>query len=546
VRLLRPLPRTITRLVSLAILVAWGLVMAALFNRSYIQASPANLATDLARFGSAAVWRGVYYRGEKIGFTVTQILPKGDGFELEEDGRLQMSFLGATTPVTIRTVARVGADFALRSFDFTLDPGPGATHVRGGIAGRLLTLGVTTTASLPRGSRTRTEERQLAQAPELLLNLPRRLANGGLVPGARHRWTIFDPATLSSAPVVIDVGNRELVLSAGRPIPAFRVDMECAGLRTTSWVTDTGELVREESPIGLMTVRETPGSARAMAVPQQVRTDTLAAAAVVPVTIRRIDEPRDVRRLRLRLEGADLSRVDVQGAGQSVHGDVVEIQDARNLRAGPGDPEAHRYLAAEPLIESDAPEIRAEADLAVRGVIGNRNRAERLTRYVNSILEKRPTVGLPSALEVLRARIGDGDAHTALYVAMARALGIPARIAAGLVSVRGAFYYQTWPEVNLDEGSDRALWLPVDPALNEFPADATHLRLVRGGLEKRALLLPLIGHLKMTVLDLELAPGATPILIGREPADLGPLAIPIPGREACCGCPTQPPIHATD
>ena len=41
-------------------------------------------------------------------------------------------------------------------------------------------------------------------------------------------------------------------------MPAFRVEMEFAGLRTTSWVTDTGEVIREESPLGLITVRETP------------------------------------------------------------------------------------------------------------------------------------------------------------------------------------------------------------------------------------------------------------------------------------------------
>jgi hypothetical protein len=44
--------------------------MALLVNRSYLQASTGNLATDLARYGAAAAWRGVYYRGEKIGFTV--------------------------------------------------------------------------------------------------------------------------------------------------------------------------------------------------------------------------------------------------------------------------------------------------------------------------------------------------------------------------------------------------------------------------------------------------------------------------------------------
>jgi hypothetical protein len=100
-RLLRPLPRPVTRLIFLVILIAWGAVMAALLNRSYLQASSANLATDLARFGSAAAWHGVYYRGEKIGFTVTQTLPKDAGSELEEDGRLQMSLLGATTAVVV-------------------------------------------------------------------------------------------------------------------------------------------------------------------------------------------------------------------------------------------------------------------------------------------------------------------------------------------------------------------------------------------------------------------------------------------------------------
>src|SRR4029079_17495875 len=90
-------------------------VLALRVSRAYLQASPVNLATDLARYTSAAVWHGVYYRGEKIGFTVDQTLAREDGFELEQEGRLQMSLLGATTPVAIRTTARVDKDFLLRS-----------------------------------------------------------------------------------------------------------------------------------------------------------------------------------------------------------------------------------------------------------------------------------------------------------------------------------------------------------------------------------------------------------------------------------------------
>ena len=55
-----PLSRNVTRPLTLLILIAWVAVMVALVNRSYVQAT-GNLATDLARYGSSAQWRGVYY-----------------------------------------------------------------------------------------------------------------------------------------------------------------------------------------------------------------------------------------------------------------------------------------------------------------------------------------------------------------------------------------------------------------------------------------------------------------------------------------------------
>jgi transglutaminase-like putative cysteine protease len=529
--LMQPLPLSVTRAISVIVLVSWAAVMALLVSRAYLQASP-NLATDLARYGSEAVWRGVYYRGEKIGFTVGQTIATADGFELQEDGRLQMVLLGATTAATLRTTARVDASFALREFSFSLDPGTGPIEVRGRVDGRRLTLAVTGAGA------TRTEVRELAEAPALSLNLPRVLANGGLVPGRRSQWTVFDPATLSNAPMVITVGERELVRGLPVPVPAFRVEMEFAGLRTTSWVTDTGEIVREESPLGLIAVRESADTARALAVSPRMQSDLLEASAVVPAMRTPIAEPRDVRRMRLRLEGVDLSAPDVDGGTQRVDADVIELLDAQGLQPGPADPTAPAYLAPGPFLESDAPEIVAEAEVAVRGVTGTRARAERLTRYVNALLEKKPTISLPSAREVLRTKVADCNEHTALYVAMARALGIPARIAVGLVYMHGAFYYHAWPEVYLDDGGGRGLWLPVDPTLNQFPADATHLRLLRGGLDRQAAILPLIGRMKMTVLDVELAPNSTPILVGRQAVDLGALAIPLPRREStCCLCP---------
>jgi len=361
------------------------------------------------------------------------------------------------------------------------------------------------------------------------LNLVRRLAEKGLTTGSRHRWSVFDPATLRNAPVQVTVGPREVVRAANLPVPAVRVEMEFSGVRTTSWITDTGEVIREESPLGFITVREAADRAQALAVPGQIRQDILEASAVVPQIapgVPPIGDPRDVRRLRIRVDAADLSTPDVIGVGQHVEQNIVEIIDAQRLGPATGDTNLARYLAPEPFIESDDPDIRAAAEEAVRDVRGSKSRAEALTRYVSSTLQKKPTVSLPSAREVLRTKIGDCNEHTALFVAMARSIGIPARIAVGLAFVRGAFYYHAWPEVYLAESTDRGFWLPVDPTFNQFPADSTHVRLARGGLDKQAAIIPMIGRIKITVLDVVVAPGSTPILVGQAENGVRPLFSP--------------------
>jgi transglutaminase-like putative cysteine protease len=530
-----PLSRRVTRPLSALMLIAWVVVMAVLVNRSYLQAN-GNLATDLARYGSAAQWRGVYYRGEKLGFTVSQTVPfedgEGQGFELQEDGQLQMALLGAHTITTLRTTARVNRAFELQSFEFSLDPGTGPIRIGGIVRGLELHISITS------GGRTRTEVRRLAERPMLSLNLVRRLADEGLTPGSVHRWHLFDPATLRNAPVTVSVGEREIVRSANLPIPAFRVDMEFNGLKTTAWITDTGEIVREESPLGFMTVRESPERARTLAIDGRIRQDLLETSAVVPIIEPRtprlppIGDPRSVRRIRMRVEGADLSSPDLQGVGQHIDGTTVEIADAQTLVAGPSSDELEQYLRSEPFLESDDPDIRAASKEAVGSAVGPRARAEALTRFVNSIVQKKPTVSLPSAREVLRTRIGDCNEHTALFVAMSRAAGIPARIVVGLAYVRGAFYYHAWPEVYIDEGKSRGFWLPVDPTFNQFPADATHFRLARGGLDKQAAILPMIGRVKITILDLEVAADSTQMLVGGEQSSLAGPQLGLPRRSA--------------
>jgi transglutaminase-like putative cysteine protease len=526
-RLIRPLPSRVARVLRALVVVAWLVQMGVLVRHAVLEASPGSLAADLVGYSAAAHWRGVYYRGEKLGFLVSETVADGDGFELQEEGRLQLSLFGTTAFANMKTVVRVDRAFALRSFTFALDPGTGPIRISGALEGTRLDLTIAT----PSGART--ESRHLETPPVLAANLGTSLAaRGGLRPGARHEVVLFDPATLRNSTATLVVRSREVVAVAGRPTPAFRVEVQFSGLSTTSWVTDVGEVVREESPMGLIIVRETRDRALAPAVPASVRADLLRAAAVVPSPPTRIDDPETVQLLRVRLEGLPSGAGDLEGAGQSASGDVIEVRDSRLVAPGPADPDASRFLAAEPLIESDDPEIRAEAERAVAGAREPRLRAERLVRHVNAILEQKPTVSLPSAREVLRTRVGDCNEHTALYVALARSVRVPSRVAVGLVYLHGAFYYHAWPEVYLQAAAQRGQWLPVDPTLNQFPADATHIRLSRGDLAQQTAILPMIGRARITVLEVRLPEGTVPVLVGRpQTAERAlPVDIPIPRR----------------
>jgi hypothetical protein len=531
-RILRPLPRVLTGPAAVVILVAWIVQMGVLLRTAYLEAP--TLAADLSRYGTGAQWKGVYYRGEKIGFMVGQTQATDDGFELSEDGRLQMTLLGATTAARIHTSARVDKRFTLRAFSFALDPGTGALEISGTIEGRRLLLSVKSP-----GGASRSETRELQDAPSLALNLPRQLAAAGLNVGASRTVSAFDPATLRNAPMQLSVEGREVIWAAGKPVPAFRVKATFQGLSSLSWITDVGEVVREESPMGLIVLRETRERATALAVPGSVQIDMLRTSAIQPTGPRIVDGTQ-LESLRLRLKGFTPSRAEADGAGQTVSGEVVEIVDALTQAPAPAGPGVLAALQPEPLIESDSPEIVAEAARAVGDSGLPKQKAERLTRYVAALLEKKPTVSLPSALEVLRTRVGDCNEHTALYVAMARAAGLPARIAVGLVHIHNGFYYHAWPEVFLEGPPGRGFWVPVDPTLNQFPADPTHVVLARGGLDRQAAILPAIGRASVEVLELKRRSGTSNVLVGRVARDTRPIQIPLPRRGDAIGCWSRP------
>ena len=132
------------------------------------------------------------------------------------------------------------------------------------------------------------------------------------------------------------------------------------------------------------------------------------------------------------------------------------------------------YLAATHHLESDHPEIIKIASEVTSGAVTPREKVKRLTGWVAREV-KDEYVDSFSALEVLHTRKGECQAHTLLYTAMARAVGIPTKLVAGLVYMEGlGFLYHSWAESYADG------WVTVDPTFNQVGVDATHIKLVEG------------------------------------------------------------------
>jgi len=206
-----------------------------------------------------------------------------------------------------------------------------------------------------------------------------------------------------------------------------------------------------------------------------------------------------LQRLTVRLRNAPLGGFDLDGDSQRLIHDTLLV--ARDSNATPGFtlPADTAHFAAtlrpERFLQSDDSAIVALAHRLVGKERNPRIVGERITRWVHDSLVKRVSLTVPDAVQVLRSRRGDCNEHTQLFLALARAAGLPARGAAGLAYVDGQFYYHAWPEIWLGR------WVPVDPTLGEFPADAGHLRFVVGDYRRQADLWRLVDALRIDVLS---------------------------------------------
>jgi hypothetical protein len=482
------------RSIGVAIVLFWCFMNAWLLKRElWAPPSPITLRSTARIAETIEEWWGVYYRGEKIGYAHQTIRPETAGYKVHDASDLRLQLLGATRPVSTRLEIDVDEEWALRRFDFNLQSNDIKFRARGEVTAGKLTLDVESAGNTTR------KEISLSQAPYLMAALKPYVATQQLEPGKQHFFSTFDPATLSQQTTAVTIEGREHIRIGQRLEPAIRIRQQFKGISVVSWIDGTGRTLREESPAGLSLVQQSADEARSLSGSRSVPLDLVTQTAITPD--KPILTPARKHSLTLKLTGVKLANFPmVNGSRQRLEGERLHItRDGVNQLPSISLPVRDRRLAAflesTPFLQSDHPRIRALAKEIVRGEQDARSAAVRIKDWVYREIAKEPTVSIPNALEVLQTKKGDCNEHTVLFNALARAAGIPAKTAIGIVYLRGAFYYHAWSEIWLGE------WISLDAVLDQFPADVTHVKFLEGEIDRQIDILQLIGALKIQVLE---------------------------------------------
>ncbi|MBM4193867.1 MAG: transglutaminase domain-containing protein [Gemmatimonadetes bacterium] len=508
------------------VIVAWLVGMALIVQRDVLIGETQRLAEAALRLSPGATFFVVEQGGAQIGFASTTIDTTTTGIDVADYFVADLTVAGSRQRASARSLVKLSRALALQGFDVNVDA-PGSKIAAGG-----RTEGDSAVVFVLSANGAAADSQRIAvQGPILLPTVVPLVMTLGRTPEVGREFNVptFDPTTMAQRPQALritaesvftvvdsarmDVARGEWVSALTDTVRAWRIEPagpDGPGFR--GWVDLQGRVVLAEQAGGITLRRmayEIAFENWRMARDRSAATSPGAGDIVerTAIAANALAGRARFRTLTVRLGGVGLGGYALDGGRQRLSGDTLTVQvDAESalqptwnfaerndsLRA-----RFRRELAAEPFLQvGSIPMFRKVVSIV--GLERDPVRvAQRINRWVHDSLAKVPTFSVPNALSVLESQRGDCNEHTQLYVALARTIGLPARIATGLAYVRGKFYYHAWPEVWLND------WVAVDPTFGQFPADAGHLRFQVGGVAQQAELIRLVGNLSINVLSVQ-------------------------------------------
>lgn len=462
------------------------------------------------------LWEVLTLSGTPIGHTQTTLRP------VLHDGEPMLAIVGVQRMTTVRDGTAVTLEVRFSSLEtlegrvVAFESTTPAMHLRGETVGSQLVVEIAGSG--------RTERVNKPWSPEYrgFLGIQQSLWQSPMQPGESRTLYCLDPTTGEPASTRLDARDYEpvRVLHGSRKLLRIDTRTTLAGqtLGGTLWADPSGEILKTWMDLlDIESYRAEPAEAQSASAQAaaSVATVDLIRSIAIPVA-RRLERPLEARRVRyrVRLEGRDPAEVFPSEGCQRVrrldaHTAEITVVARRlsglPLAGSPEPPPAEADSRPSHFVQSDDPRIVAAAGEAARGLSDPAQVALRLERFVfEAIGQKDYRQAFDSAADALASGRGDCTEHAVLLAALARARGIPARAALGLVYVDGSFLYHMWAEVYV-----AGRWFGLDATRAAGGTSAAYLKIAHTSLESAtayASLLPVArvaGKLAIEILEAE-------------------------------------------
>jgi hypothetical protein len=317
------------------------------------------------------------------------------------------------------------------------------------------------------------------------------------------RWTTSWDQAPPDVKETCTFGEKKTVVRAGKKVSVYAVAVATPEMRIDTELFGNGALFRGSVENGMLTF--------VLDEEAQARKDDGGEIDLLRDFSISIDgylgkQGYDLEKLTLEVTGLEQVKLPQShrqswrpGKDRTV---IVELQqDFRAAKEAPlSDTERTEYTKATPRMQSDHKAIREQ----MQKIVGKEQEplkvATLLSQWVHRKMRKTYAEDPENAVSALDNLAGDCKAHTLLFVALARAAGLPAREVVGLgyclMGGKGVFGWHAWAEVH-----DGKQWVSIDPTWNQVYVDATHLKVAD---RDNADLVKVLGKVKIKVLREEL------------------------------------------
>lgn len=445
-------------------------------------------------------WVNVLFNGMKVGFTNTKTEQGAKGFRITSRSVVQMEVLDEKQEISFTQTFYLGPDKSVRGFvSLKTIQGQRMQTVAEISGGQML---VETTGI---GGSNRYAQK-IPPGMRFLETLDFSIKDF-LRPGAKMTFPVFITDMRSTDEVTVEMTGRKNIIFGGEKVEAIVLETRIHGLTVKSYYTPEGVKLKEESALGFISVKTTEAEAL------KFSSGAVSAESIISMSLIKPDKPivdqESIKTLRITVGGLEgpvtLPADDRQKPqspfwkkgtdGKSRLNIPVIITRQRPaasftvVQAMRARPEA---ILPSPEVQSDNKMILKEAKKIVGAEKDAYKAAVLINRWVFSNVRKK-LVDSISAVDTLLSREGECQSHTNLFAALARSVGIPVRIAGGVVysPQNEGFLYHVWPEVYAGE------WIAMDPTFGQDTADATHIKLINDVPENMLKLFQFL--IKMTV-----------------------------------------------